>query len=137
MIECTRMTQSCTGGRFSCKYQKKKIFTVRVVKHWNKLPREVDNAPWLLVFKRHLSNYKSSFFLTVSLHAFYTLCSHNSFLLSLSLKIFYHCSSKIMHLEEITGSLAKCVPFIEILLNSPTLTHVPQHSYMSGINKLP
>ncbi|KFO86594.1 hypothetical protein N320_01131, partial [Buceros rhinoceros silvestris] len=33
---------------------KKKFFTVRVVKHWNKLPREAVDAPSLEVFKARL-----------------------------------------------------------------------------------
>ena len=35
---------------------RKHFFTERVVKHWNRLPRDVDDAPSLSVFKRHLDN---------------------------------------------------------------------------------
>lgn len=33
-------------GEVQSKYQEK-IFTMRVVKHWNKLPSKVVDAPWL------------------------------------------------------------------------------------------
>jgi len=48
-------------GRFRLGVRKH-LFTKRVVKHWNKVPREVVNALRLSVFKRYLDNALSNMF---------------------------------------------------------------------------
>ena len=39
---------------------RKKLFTVRVVRHWHRLPREVVNAPSLETFKARMDEAVSN-----------------------------------------------------------------------------
>ncbi|KFR02884.1 hypothetical protein Y956_13414, partial [Nipponia nippon] len=39
---------------------RKKFFTVRVVRHWNRLPREAVDAPFLEMFKARLDGALSN-----------------------------------------------------------------------------
>ncbi|KFR00786.1 hypothetical protein N306_04788, partial [Opisthocomus hoazin] len=47
------------GGRFRSDIRKK-LFTMRVVKHWHRLPREAVDAPSLAVFEARLDGTLSS-----------------------------------------------------------------------------
>jgi len=48
------IVQSCVRG---CSYNiRKHCCKERAIKHWNRFPREVADAPCLSVFKRHLDN---------------------------------------------------------------------------------
>lgn len=42
------------------KAARKPFFTVSVVKHWNRLPREMVDPPSLSALKRHLDNVLSN-----------------------------------------------------------------------------
>jgi len=48
-------------GKFRL-YTRKKFLTMRVVKHWNRLPREVGDAPSLETFQARLDGALSNLF---------------------------------------------------------------------------
>ena len=50
-----RLTRDCQAT-----LQRKKFFTMRVVKHWHRLPREAVDAPSLEVFKARLDGALSN-----------------------------------------------------------------------------
>ena len=62
------MARACSerprGNGFKIKedslHIRKKFFTVRVVRHWNRLPREAVDAPSLEVFKARLDGALSN-----------------------------------------------------------------------------
>lgn len=53
MTDVQEHRHKATLGRFRLDI-KKNFFAVRVIKHWNRLPREVVDAPGLSACKKHL-----------------------------------------------------------------------------------
>ena len=47
-------------NRKFCTNMRRKFFTVRVMEHWNRLPREVVDSPSLEILKTHLDAYLCS-----------------------------------------------------------------------------
>lgn len=50
------MTEWCEGAQGEVLDIRKNVYTMKVVRQWDRLPSEVVNAPCLPVFKKHLDN---------------------------------------------------------------------------------
>ena len=62
-VVCSNRTRSnglkLVNRRF-CTNMQKNFFTVRVMEHWNRLPREVVDSPSLEIFRTRLDAYLCS-----------------------------------------------------------------------------
>ena len=56
----TGQGESAVVHRKFCTNMQRNFFTVRVMEHWNRLPREVVECPNLEIFKTHLDAYLCS-----------------------------------------------------------------------------
>lgn len=69
ICECTKLCQGMV--RLD---NRKKFFTVRLLRHWNRLPNEVVDAPCLSAFNRHSDNTLSNTAFTFGLEEVRDLC---------------------------------------------------------------